>query len=192
MYLLLAGRRCIFWLMVSPSTNAFTPDASPAEDPPRWRLKRRCALTPGQLLLSYVALVVFSAAIALPFGWHGLWLIPLWSLFEITVAGAMFIFYMVHAADGEQISFGPDGQLVIEVVRGLDTRHYRMNPAWAHLERGGARKERLWLCCSPLRVEVATQLAPVERQRVERELKRALAERRNGIAPNLNSVSSQR
>lgn len=151
------------------------------ENAAHWRLKRRSALTPGQLLLSYAALVVFSAAIALPFGWHGLWLIPLWCLLEITVAGAMYLFYMVHAADGEQISFGPDGNLAIEVVRGLDIRHYRMNPAWAHLERGGADKERLWLCCSPLRIEVATQLAPREKHRVERELKQALALRQSGL-----------
>ena len=141
----------------------------------QWRLQRRCALRPGQLLLSYGALVAFSAAVALPFGWQGLWLIPLWCLLEIAVAGALFLFYMLHAADGEQIGFGADGSLAVEVVCGLDTRHYRLNPAWAHLERGGARQERLWLCCSPVRVEVATQLAPRERQRVERELRQALA-----------------
>lgn len=163
------------------------------EDPPRWRLKRRCALTPRQLLLSYAALVAFSITVALPFGWHGAWMIPLWCLLEITVAGALYLFYMVHAADGEQISFSPDGHLAIEVVRGLKTSHHRMNPAWARLERGGARKERLWLCCSPQRVEVATQLGTGEKRRVERELKQALAERRAGTgrAPDLAPVSSQ-
>ncbi len=170
------------------------PAADAGEDPPRWRLKRRCALTPRQLLLSFAALAVFSAAIALPFGWHGVWMIPLWCLLEISVAGALYLFYMVHAADGEQISFSPEGQLAIEVVRGLDTRHYRMNAAWAHLERGGARKDRLWLCCSPLRVEVATQLGTGEKRRVERELKQALAERRTGLgnALDLSALCSQR
>lgn len=154
-------------------------------------MNRRCALTPGQLLQAYAALVAFSTAIALPFGWHGLWLIPLWSLLEISVAGALFVVYMLHAADGEQISFSPEGQLAIEVVRGLDTRHYRMNPAWAHLERGGPRKESLWLCCSPLRVEVATQLGTGEKRRVERELKQALTERRAGIALDSGSLASR-
>jgi uncharacterized membrane protein len=143
----------------------------------QWRLTRRCALTPNKLLLSYGVLAMFSAATALPFAWLGLWLIPLWCLLEITVAGALYLLYMVHARDGEQITFSPDGILAIEVVRGFSTRHYRMNPAWARLERGGARKERLWLCCSPLRIEVATQLAASEKHRVERELKRALAAR---------------
>lgn len=141
-----------------------------------WRLQRRCALTPRQLLLSYGTLVLFSLAVALPFGWQGLWLIPLWCLVEISVAGALYLFYMLHAADGEQISLSAEGSLAVEVVRGTDTRRYCMNPAWARLERGGARKDRLWLCSSALRVEVGTQLAPGERQRVERELKRALAD----------------
>ena len=166
------------------------PAAQGGEDPPRWRLKRRCALTPRQLLLSFAALAVFSVAIALPFGWHGIWMIPLWCLLEISVAGALYLFYMVHAADGEQISFSAEGLLAIEVVRGLDTRHYRMNPAWAHLERGGARKDRLWLCCSPLRIEVATQLDSRGRQRVEKELKRALARWRDPW-PSQSDDSSQ-
>ena len=150
------------------------------EDAPAWQLKRRCALTPGQLLLSYGMLVAASLSIALFFGWHGVWMIALWCLLEITVAGALYLYYMVHAADGEHISFSPEGHLAIEVVRGMNTEHYRMNPAWARLERGGARQDRLWLCCSPLRVEVATQLASGQKRRVERELKQALAARRAG------------
>ena len=178
---------------IFPSTPDGPQSAADASDhAPRWQLKRRCALTPGQLLLSYGALVGFSTTIALFFGWHGVWMIALWCLLEITVAGALYLFYMVHAADGEQISFSPDGQLAIEVVRGMNTSHYRMNAAWAHLERGGARKDRLWLCCSPQRVEVATQLASSQKRRVERELKLALAERRAGRALDLGCVDSQR
>ena len=156
------------------------PEAS--EDAPCWQLKRRCALTPRQLLLSYAVLASASMAIALFFVWQGVWMISLWCLLEITVAGAMYLFYMAHAADGERISFSSDGHLAIEVVCGLKTRHYRMNPAWARLERSGATGQRLWLCCSPLRVEVATQLASAQKRRVERELKQALAERRDGRA----------
>jgi len=164
------------------STDAGSPPAADAGvDPPRWRLTRRCALTPRQLMMSFAALALFSASIALFFGWHGVWMIPLWCLVEISVAGGLYLFYMVHAADGEQISFSPEGELAIEVVRGLNTRHYCMNPAWARLERGGTRKDRLWLCCSPLRIEVATQLGVSEKRRVERELKLALSERRTGM-----------
>ncbi|MDB5884882.1 MAG: putative transrane protein [Polaromonas sp.] len=140
-------------------------------------------------MLSYAVLASASMTVALFFVWHGVWMISLWCLLEITVAGAMYLFYMAHAADGERISFSPDGHLAIEVVRGLDTRHYRMNPAWARLERGGAGGQRLWLCCSPLRVEVATQLASAQKRRVERELKQALAERQSGRATGLGFSS---
>ena len=161
----------------------FSTGQHPDNDPlpgPQWRLTRRCALTPEQLLLSYAVLVAFSAVIALVFGWHGYWVVPLHCLLQLVIAGAMYFYYMLHAADGEQITFSPDGDLDIEVVRGLKVRHYRMNLAWARLERGGARQERLWLCCSPLRVEVATRLAARDRRRVERELKQALADRQSG------------
>lgn len=155
------------------------PAVQAGESMTSWQMKRRCALSPGQLLLSYGALVLFSVTIALFFIWHGVWMISLWCLLEITVAGALYLFYMAHAADGEQVSFSPDGTLAIEVVRGLSTQHYCMNPAWARLERTGAQRQRLWLCCSPLRIEVATQLRLAESRRVERELKRALAIRRS-------------
>lgn len=162
--------------------NTFTspPDsaqsaADASQNTLRWQLKRRRALTPRQLLLSYGALVAFSVTIALFFSLQGVWMIALWCLLEITVAGALYLFYMVHAADGEQISFSPDGHLVIEVVRGLKIQHYCMNPAWARLERTGANRQQLWLCCSLVKIEVATQLRPGESRKVEREIRQALA-----------------
>jgi uncharacterized membrane protein len=158
---------------MSASSTASPCQACPG---PQWRLTRRCALTPDQLLLSYAVVVAVSVVIALGFGWSGLWIVPVYCLIQIVIAGAMYLYYMLHATDGERITFNPpDGDLAIEVVRGLHTRHYRMNLAWAHLERGGADRERLWLCCSPLRVEVATQIPSRERPRIERELKQALA-----------------
>ncbi|MEO5658964.1 MAG: DUF2244 domain-containing protein [Polaromonas sp.] len=158
-----------------PTPEACESAASSGFEALQWRMTRPCALAPRQLLQSYAALVIFSAAIALPFGWFGLWLIPLCCLLEISVAGALYFCYMIHVTDGEQITFSPDGSLAIDVMRGLKTQHYCINPAWAHLERGGAQLERLWLCCSPLRVEVATRLAAKDRRRIEKELQRALA-----------------
>lgn len=151
------------------------PTADAGKSTNTWHMKRQCALSPGQLLLSYGALVLFSVTIALFFILNGVWMISLWCLLEITVAGVMYLYYMMHAADGERVSFSPDGNLTVEVVRGLNTQHYCMNPAWARLERTGAHRQRLWLCCSPLKIEVATQLRLVESRRIERELKRALA-----------------
>jgi len=146
----------------------------------QWRLMRRCALAPNELVFSYLLLVALSLLIALPFGWLGLWMVPLCVLFQLALAGAMYLVHMIHAADGEQITFSPDGYLSIDVVRGFRTRRYRMNALWTHFERGGARNERLWLCSCRLRVEVATQIPQVDKKRVEKELKRALAEAQSG------------
>jgi uncharacterized membrane protein len=89
----------------------------------------------------------------------------------------MYLSHMAHATDGEEITLRPDGELTIDVVRGLKSRRYRMNAAWLRMERGGREKNRLWLCSNQLRVEVASQLRVRDRRRFEGELRRALASR---------------
>jgi uncharacterized membrane protein len=154
------------------SSSPVPNDAPPAVA--HWRLTRRCALTPRQLLLSYVAVVVLSSVAGVLFGSRGFWMIPLYCLFQIVLAGAMYLCYTIHAVDGERITLGSDGQLVIEVTRGLRTRRYVMNGAWSRLEQGGPGQDHLWLCCRRTRVEVGTQLRPRERRRIGRELRRSL------------------
>jgi uncharacterized membrane protein len=151
----------------------------PAE-PVQWRLTRRCSLTPRQLLLSYAAILAMGGATSALFGWHGVWMVPAWCLLQALLCGAMYLVHMAHALDGEQITLGPDGTLAVEVVRGTRTRHYRMNPAWSRLERGGPCRDRLWLCSSRTRVEVASQLRPHDKRRVEREIRQMLARTRSG------------
>lgn len=146
-----------------------------------WRLVRRCALTPGQLLLSYAAVLAVSGLTAMLFGWRGVWMVPLFCLLQAVLAGAMYLNYFIHAIDGEQITLRRGGTLAIEVVCGLRTRRYVLNPAWSRVERGGRFRDRLWLCCSQDRVEVGTQLRPGEKRRFERELKQALAAWRAGL-----------
>jgi uncharacterized membrane protein len=141
----------------------------------RWQLTRRCALTPRQMLLSFWVIAVASALTAALFAWHGVWLVPFWCLIEVILAGAMYLLYMIHAIDGEQITLDAQGRLAVDVVRGMRTHHYEMNPCWSRLERGGPHRDRLWLCCRRLRVEVATQLPVRERRRIESEIRRALA-----------------
>ncbi len=151
------------------------------ESAARWRLTRRCAVTPGQLLLSYAVVVALSSTTSVLFGWHGIWVVPVFCLMVVLIAGAMYLTHMAHATDGEEITLRPDGEVTIAVVRGLKTRRYRMNAAWLRLERGGREKNRLWLCSSQLRVEVASQLRDRDRRRFEGELRRALATREAGV-----------
>ena len=143
-----------------------------------WQLTRPCALTPRQLLASYAVLVAASTLVALACSLLGWWVVAVYCAIELLAVGALYLIYMAHAMDGERITLTPGGQLTVELAHGLSQRHVEMNPAWTRLEscRDGHR-ETLWLCCSPTRVEVASQLGPLHTQRVERELRRALAAR---------------
>ena len=145
-----------------------------APTPSRWRLVRRCAVTPAQLLLGYAVVVVLCSATSLLFGWHGLWPVPLFCLVVVLLAGAMFLTYMTHATDGEEVTLTPEGEITVDVTQGLKTQRYRLQANWL---RGERYKERLWLCCGRVRVEVGTQLRPAERRRFENELRLALVHR---------------
>jgi uncharacterized membrane protein len=133
---------------------------------------RPCSITPAQLLLSYALVVAFSSGIAAWFGWHGIWPVPLFCLLVVLVAVCMYLSYMTHACDGEEVTLKPDGEITVDVIRGLETRRYRMQATWL---RGERCRGRLWLCYGRDRVEVGTQLGTAERRRFENELRRAIA-----------------
>lgn len=142
-----------------------------------WQLTRPCALTPRQLLASYAGLVAASSLVALACSFQGWWIVAVYCALEMVLAGALYLLYMVHAVDGERITLAPGGLLTVELARGLRQRRVEMNPAWTRLEHQRSRDQRdtLWLCCSQTRIEVASQIGPLHKQRVERELRRALA-----------------
>lgn len=145
-----------------------------APAPSRWRMVRRCSVTPGQLLMSYAVVVTLSSATAVLFGWHGIWPVPFFCLMVVLLAGVMYLTYMTHATDGEEVTLTPEGEVTVDVTRGLQTQRYRLQASWL---RGERYQERLWLCCGRVRVEVGTQLRPAERRRFENELRRALVHR---------------
>ena len=147
-----------------------------------WQLTRPCALTPRQLLTSYIVLVVASSLVALVCSLQGWWIVAVYCALEMMLAGALYLLYMVHAVDGERITLAPGGLLTVELARGLRQRRVETNPAWTRLEHQRSRDQRdtLWLCCSQTRIEVASQLGPLHKQRLERELRRALAARQQG------------
>lgn len=142
-----------------------------------WQLHRPCALTPRQCLASYAVLLTMSSLVALVAGLQGWWIVAVYCALEMLCAGALYLLYMVHAVDGERITLAPGEMLTIDLARGLRQRHVVMNPAWTRLERSrsGDQRETLWLCCSQMRIEVASQCGPLHKQRLERELRQALA-----------------
>lgn len=142
-----------------------------------WQLHRPCALTPRQCLASYAVLLAMSSLVALVASLQGWWIVAMYCTLEMLGAGALYLLYMVHAVDGERITLESGGLLTVDLARGLRQRHVVMNPAWTRLERCRSRNQRetLWLCCSQTRIEVASQCGPLHKQRLERELRQALA-----------------
>ena len=142
-----------------------------------WQLHRPCVLTPRQFLASYAVLLAISAVVALVASLQGWWIVAVYCALEMLGAGALYLLYMVHAVDGERITLAPGEMLTVDLAHGLRQRHVVMNPAWTRLERCRSRgqRETLWLCCSQMRIEVASQLGPLHKQRLERELRQALA-----------------
>ena len=156
-----------------------------------WQLTRPCVLTPRQLLASYAVLVAASTLVALACSVLGWWVVAVYCALEVLAAGVLYLIYMAHAVDGERITLTPGGQLTVELARGLRQRRVAMNPAWTHLEHSSdGQRETLWLCCGPTRVEVASQLGPLHKQRVESELRRALAAPQHGQDQSRPQVAS--
>lgn len=149
----------------------------PAAETQCWQLNRPCALTPRQLLVSYALLLAFSSLVALLAILQGWWIVAVYCALEMLAAGALYLLYMVHAVDGERITLAPGGLLTVDLARGLRQRRVVMNSAWTRLERSRSRDQRetLWLCSSQTRIEVASQFGPLHKQRLERELRQALA-----------------
>ena len=147
-----------------------------------WQLIRPCVLTPRQLLASYVVLVAVSSLVALVATLLGWWIVAVYWALEMVLAGALYLLYMLHAVDGERITLAPGGLLTVDLTHGLRRRHVEMNPDWTRLEHQRSRDQRdtLWLCCRQSRIEVASQIGPLYKQRLERELRRALAARQQG------------
>lgn len=142
-----------------------------------WQLHRTCVLTPRQFLASYAVLLAISAVVALVASLQGWWIVAVYCALEMLGAGALWLLYMVHAVDGERITLAPGEMLTVDLAHGLHQRHVVMNPAWTRLERCRSRNQRetLWLCCSQTRIEVASQCGLLQKQRLERELRQALA-----------------
>ena len=91
----------------------------------RWVLQRRCALSPGQLAVCFVALATISAVVATGFWLQGVRIVMLFAGLEMLALGLAFVVHAVHAADGELLSLrGPE--LVIERREGLRVRHDRI------------------------------------------------------------------
>ena len=149
-----------------------------------WLLSRNCALTPRQVGAFYLSLVFASAAIAIFFLWHGVWMILPFSVLEMVALGLALYVYARHAIDGERVSLRHDA-LEIESIDGSRRWVRRIDPRTVRIEleapgsRGAAARRpgavKVALVSRGERIAVGRFVCERDRRRFARELRQALS-----------------
>lgn len=129
----------------------------------------------------FAALCAGSLGLALVFAAVGAWPILPYSALEMAVLFAAFWCIGRHAGDWEQLRVDGDRVIVERECAGILTRH-EFNRAWTRLESersASGRALRLALRSAGKRVEIGGELTPPQRERLARDLRRALAGRQD-------------
>ena len=128
----------------------------------RWQMRRNCALTPKQLLKFYIALVCLSLVVATGFFLAGVWVIPIFTILELSAVTLGFLIYCRHALDCETIEV--DGsRLIIKKFIGYKETVYEFNTKWAKIEPPLEGSKVFHVSQSDLRVELG-QFLRLEQQ----------------------------
>jgi len=118
-----------------------------------WQMRRNCALTPKQLLQFYIALVCLSFVVAIGFLLAGVWVIPIFTIVEITAVTIGFLIYCRHALDSETIEIDGKRFLVKKFI-GYRETVYEFNAQWAKIEPPLEGSKTFFITQSDLRVEL--------------------------------------
>ena len=122
-------------------------------------IKRNCSISPRGLIAVFVSLLVLSLIIAGGFALLGAWLIVPFSVLELTVLAAVWLWWGQHAADVERIWRSADGHWlhVARIEAGRETAQWavELSRVRVFIESSG-RKQRLWIETSA-RVQHSTQ-----------------------------------
>jgi hypothetical protein len=119
----------------------------------RWQMRRNCALSPKQLLQFYIALVCLSAIVGTGFLLAGIWVIPIFTILELSAVTLGFLIYCRHALDCETIEI--DGKrLVVKKFIGYKESIFEFNAQWAKIERPVEGSKTFHISQSTLRVEL--------------------------------------
>lgn len=155
-----------------PGGAAWPYSAPPPRDERRWRLKRNCALRPGQYAGAIAGLMTVAAVVAIACWIKGLWLVPVFCAVELTAVGAAALAYARHAVDGEVVTLTADGRLLVELDHG--TRRRKLEFAAARVRLVKDADNFLWLRQGERQIELGRQLSGIARDTFEAELRRAL------------------
>lgn len=99
-----------------------------------WKMRRNCALTPGQLLKFYIALVCLSLTVATGFLLAGVKIILIFTAIELTAVTVGFLIYCRHALDFEAIEISGTQLLVRKFIAYKETVT-EFNTQWAKLSQ---------------------------------------------------------
>lgn len=118
-----------------------------------WQMKRNCALSPKQLLQFYIVLVCLSVTVATGFLLAGVWIIPIFTVIEITAVTIGFLIYCRHALDYETIEI-IGKRLIVKKFIGYKESIFEFNAQWAKIEIPSNGQKVFVISQSNLRVEV--------------------------------------
>ncbi|WP_108508432.1 DUF2244 domain-containing protein [Polynucleobacter acidiphobus] len=109
-----------------------------------WHTKRNCSFTPRQVGYFYLSMFLFSSFIATYFLLHGVWMILIFTVIELTVLGIALLVYARHALDYESIAIDGTALKIEKNIGGKIQRHV-FNTRWLTLtqEKSGKRLIRV-------------------------------------------------
>ncbi|MBU3575226.1 DUF2244 domain-containing protein [Polynucleobacter sp. UK-Mo-2m-Kol15] len=99
-----------------------------------WKMRRNCALTPGQLLKFYIALICLSLTVATGFLLAGVKMILIFTAIELTAVTIGFLIYCRHALDFEEIEISGTRLLVRKFIAYKETV-IEFNTRWAKVSQ---------------------------------------------------------
>lgn len=138
-----------------------------------WTLKRNCSISPRQLGLFYLSLCGVSLLMALIFALHGAWVVLIFSVLELSVVGAAFLYYARHASDREHLVL-QSGSLLVEVIESDSCRRFCFDVDALQVDVPGRHGSLIGLRVENSRIEVGRFLSQFRRREVALELRQAL------------------
>ena len=139
----------------------------------RWRLRRNCSITPGQLLGVFVCLAVLSFGVAAFFWMMGATLVMPCAALELLAVAVAFLVFARHANDGDSVSL-QGGALVVEQETAGRTVRSEFALPWVQVRALPEQGRMIEVSGGGRSVMIGRFLRPEQRARLVRELDQAL------------------
>ena len=135
-----------------------------------WKMRRNCALTPGQLLKFYIALVVLSLTVATGFLLAGVKIILIFTAIELTAVTVGFLIYCRHALDFEAVEISGTQLLVRKFIAYKETV-MEFNTRWVRLSQPEGNRKIFFVEQTGQKVELGQFLRPEQIKSLIAELR---------------------